>query len=328
MRKLCLLTLFVCLAGSLIQAETLRERVYRAATTIWIHGMTQEIADREVGVEGVPYLLELLEDPDFERRDNIVAMLAYLAYDSDAPRLTQFLDHPPVPSNATPEEYRARLLVPEALGRIASRGGALAADLLTDLEQGEAIAEDDEGMLQMVAYGVQLSDLAVSPPDVDDPGKIQPTVIDTIPSINLHDLTYSNHVDTNSKITDSQVDALLDDISLVMARQDVVSDVACCVVLGRTQPGQTFGSPGDGRDIITSSGEMSLVLNNSSGRIKVVDLITWCGSNGSNIIGNLRATRPRSYPVRGAPQPRGPAKSTKIGDDQARSSVSARQSSS
>jgi len=140
-------------------------------------------------------------------------------------------------------------------------------------------------MLQMVAYGVQLSDLAVSPPDVDDPGKIQPTVIDTIPSINLHDLTYSNHVDTNSKITDSQVDALLDDISLVMARQDVVSDVACCVVLGRTQPGQTFGSPGDGRDIITSSGEMSLVLNNSSGRIKVVDLITWCGSNGSNIIG-------------------------------------------
>lgn len=285
MKKFCVLLSLVCLAGGLIQAETLRERVHRAASAIWIHGMTQEIADREVGVEGVPYLLELLQDPEFERRDNVVAMLAYLAYDADAPRLTHFLEHPPVASDASPEEYRARLLVPEALGRIAARGGAVAAALLADLGADGAVPANDDAMRQMISYGAQLSELAVSPPEVDPPSEPQPLAIDGATSIHLHNLTYTNHVDTNNKITDSQVDAALAAASAVVAKANTTADVACCVVFGRVQPGALFGTPGDGRDVITSSGELNSVLNDSSGRIHVVDLINWCGGSGSNIIG-------------------------------------------
>lgn len=102
-------------------------RVRAAATNLYIHGMTAEIAAREVGRDGVPALLDLLEDPSFPRRDNVVAFLAYLGGPESTAALGRLLDRG-VPAEATPEDARALLLVPHALGRIAARGeaGALA----------------------------------------------------------------------------------------------------------------------------------------------------------------------------------------------------------
>ena len=102
-------------------------RARHAVELLYIHGMTQEIADREVGKDGVPALLRLLADPATDRRDNVVAFLAYLGGAESTAALLQALNDPP--SLATPEDERALLLVPHALGRIAGRGdpGALGA---------------------------------------------------------------------------------------------------------------------------------------------------------------------------------------------------------
>jgi hypothetical protein len=116
-------------------ADPVPSRVNDAALRLYVHGMTQEIADREVGRDGVPTLLTLLEAKDFPRRDNVVAFLAYLGGPETTPALLRVLAAPP--SLATPEDERAVLLVPHALGRIAARGepGAIAA-LLAMTEDG------------------------------------------------------------------------------------------------------------------------------------------------------------------------------------------------
>ena len=104
------------------------ERVRQSALRVYIHGMTDEIARRDVGAEGVPALLRLLDDASFPRRDNVVAYLAYLGAAESTPRLLQLLDRPA--AAATPEEERARLLVPHALGHIAGRGDPEALEAL------------------------------------------------------------------------------------------------------------------------------------------------------------------------------------------------------
>jgi hypothetical protein len=100
-----------------------------AASRLYIHGMTASLAESEIGRDGVPALLSLLEDPAFPRKDNVVAFLAYLGGDESTHRLMVSLDRP-LPSGASPEEIRARLLVPHALGRIARRGNAAALETL------------------------------------------------------------------------------------------------------------------------------------------------------------------------------------------------------
>jgi len=113
-----------------------RPDVSRAALTTWIHGIDEETALREIGAEGVPALQALLADPDFPRRDNVIAFLGRLGGEEAAGALVAFLDSPPAPVTV-PEEDRALLLAPQALGRIASRGevGALEALLaMTDPE--------------------------------------------------------------------------------------------------------------------------------------------------------------------------------------------------
>ena len=47
-------------------------------TATHIHGITPEISRSEIGQAAVPRLLELLRDPDFPRRDNLVAHLGHL----------------------------------------------------------------------------------------------------------------------------------------------------------------------------------------------------------------------------------------------------------
>jgi len=136
-------------------AEALRGRVRAAALVTYIHGMTDEIAAKEIGPEGVPALIELLADPEFARRDNVVAFIAHLPSGSAVEPLVSYLKRPVATRRAAAED-RALLLVPRALGLIAKAGdnGALRALLaLTEpggaggaMAQGIAEGRYDEAM--------------------------------------------------------------------------------------------------------------------------------------------------------------------------------------
>jgi len=288
MKRFCVLAGLLCLCTQFLFAGNLEDRVRQAALYTYVHGMTQEIADREVGPEGVPYLVELLRDPEFPRRDNVVAFLIFLGYDSESQKLADLFYDPPADVN-TPEEYRARLMVPQALGSIAGRGGAVAESLLRQLAADTQIQQAEDLMAQ-VELGLRLMERSTTPVEIEDdpPARLDPSplAIDPQTTIHFHNLTYANHVDTNNKIDDGEVDnALLDVTSKVYATFNGGTDVACCVQLGRTEPGLLFGSPGDGRDTINNSGELNAVIGNSIARVKVVDYIGYCGGPGANIIG-------------------------------------------
>lgn len=121
------------------------ERVRAACLRTYMHGMTAEIAAQEVGARGVPALLDLLADPTFPRRDNVVAFLTYLGADDAVDPLVGYLAAP-VAGVAAPEEDRAVLLAPQALGHIASRGHRRALDALLSMTAG-----DDGGVLAETA---------------------------------------------------------------------------------------------------------------------------------------------------------------------------------
>ena len=123
---LSVIAILACARPAHAQPTEMRARVTQAALATYVHGMTAEIADSEFGVDSVPVLLELLRDPSFPRRDNVIAVLAFLGNDEAVDALRSVLRQPPgQPSD--PDEDRALLLVPQALGQIAGRGhvGAL-----------------------------------------------------------------------------------------------------------------------------------------------------------------------------------------------------------
>lgn len=285
MKRIAVLAALVCLSGLQAGAQSIEERVRRAASATYVHGMTQEIADREVGPEGVPYLLELLREPGFERRDNVMAFLAYLAYDSDATRLIEFLDNPPAAPDR-PEEYRARLIVPEALGHIAARGGVVADDLLRQLSRAPVL-RGDRGLAGRVdaALGIGEVPIDLEPGDDDEPGEPVPSVQDPQPVIRQHDLDYVNHVDVDDPITDAEVDALLAFATADFGKANSSGDTACCIQLVRTLPGGLFGSAGDGLDVIDDQSDLNAVMGYEPTRVKVVDYIGYCSGPGMNIIG-------------------------------------------
>lgn len=275
------IALLVCssLSGA-ATAGTVPEEIREAALVTWYHGITDEIARREIGPAGVPALVELLRDPDFPRRDNVVAYLAYLGEAGEVAPLLDLLDDPRI-TDERPEDHRARLLVPEALGRIAARGdaGALAAI--------ESIAPTSSAMEQMISFGRDLAGGVEPAPVEEAPGEPPVSYLDTDPSGSSHRLalSYANHVDVNSPIGDAQVDALMVSASETMAVETDGSDTACCIELVRSGSGTTWGSPGDGLDVIESSSEISSALSDNTARVKVVDVIGWCSGPGSNIIG-------------------------------------------
>lgn len=112
-----------------------REALRRAARMTYVHGVGPEDAEELVGrygTETVALLRELLRDRGFDRRDNAVAFLAHLGGEDAAADLLAVLESPPR-GWASPEEVRALLLVPQALGKIASRGSERALEILLDL---------------------------------------------------------------------------------------------------------------------------------------------------------------------------------------------------
>lgn len=115
------------------------------ALKTYIHGITDEIAHSLIGPEGVPALIELLADPTFPRRDNVVAYLGWLGDEAAADALLSYLRRPGV-DLAVPAEDRAILLAPQSLGQIAGRGHRRALAALLDMT-----AEGANGGLLAVA---------------------------------------------------------------------------------------------------------------------------------------------------------------------------------
>ena len=113
-------------------ATPLEEKVTQAVRTLYIHGLTKGIAQREVGPEGVPVLIQLLADPDFNSRDNVVVFLGHLGGSGATEALLAFLKNPPAPVTI-PEEDRALLVAPQALGQIAARGERRALEALMEM---------------------------------------------------------------------------------------------------------------------------------------------------------------------------------------------------
>jgi hypothetical protein len=102
--------------------------------------MTEEIALAAVGPEGLPVLRQLLADPTFPRRDNVVAFMAFLGGAPETDALIRYLESPPA-SLAIPEEDRAFVLTPQVLGQIAFHGDRAA--LATLLKMTDPGSEDE-----------------------------------------------------------------------------------------------------------------------------------------------------------------------------------------
>ena len=364
-------------AAAPLPAQSDLERVRTEASYTYYHGITEDIARERIGPEGVPALLELLADPTFPRRDNVVAFLTYLGGAESTAALLDLLDDPPAPPNV-PEEDRALLLSPQALGHIASRGepqaleallemtsgnsggGRLAApaarawlsdalrdDLLEMALRGLAFARDERasarlrairgGTVRPVANGRDLrpaaedalelldtlqalddrsgrlvrrpgriadgpaspgnadggasgadGDTAVDPSSVDDsePGFMADAVFDPVHSnVKLARLSFANHPAVTNPMTTTRLDQILGDASLHLGKADFATDVACCASIARLGSAKVFGAAGDGLDVIDDDPEMRLVLNNSAARVKVVRLINYCNSPGTNFVG-------------------------------------------
>jgi hypothetical protein len=118
---LACLVLLQASAATTKGAETLEQRVADAVDRVYIHGISEETARLQVGEDGVGFLLRMLRDPACRQRDNVVAFLTHLGGSEATAALLAFIKGPPAPLSI-PEEDRALLLAPQALGYIAARG--------------------------------------------------------------------------------------------------------------------------------------------------------------------------------------------------------------
>jgi hypothetical protein len=294
-----------------------------AALSVYVHGMTQEIADRDVGRGGVPELLELLDDSTFPRHDNVVAFLAYLGGVESTQALVRTLDRT-VPSDATIEDERALLLVPHALGRIAARGersalnallamtaqdaalhgighradiraAAVAALALTGkpearqrlaaIAAGRIVPDRAHPELASRARAALAADVGAQAGSVPEDTFAVTFVPDPAAQSHAHGLTFVNHVDLTNPMTASRLDAVLVEGTRRVATGNYAEDVPCCAVVARAGSGGTFGAAGDGLDAINDNAGLGAVLGVTAARVKVVKVINYCGGPGTNIIG-------------------------------------------
>jgi hypothetical protein len=98
-------------------------------------------------------------------------------------------------------------------------------------------------------------------------------------------LDYANHVAVTNPMTDVRLDEVLTQTSKLFGTSSYAGDVACCMTFSRTNTARTFGSAGDGLDIIDNGTELNAVLNHSAARMKIVRAINYCGSTGTNYVG-------------------------------------------
>jgi len=306
------------LSTSLVAAESLDDRVRRAVDQIYFHGIDEETARREVGEDGVPVLLKLLADPACERRDNVVAFLTHLGDDGTVSGLMRLVEFPPA-DPTRPEEDRSLLLAPDALAHIASRGSARALEALRELadvrpgegpvgralDRGAYRSSMGRDLLERSTNSLSRVDPRAeeTPPAEENSilseidrvgggGKLSEDpvtrAIDSSAQGHHAGLTYANHVDTPSRMNDARLDEALTRASATAGLENFAADVACCITVGRSGTARTFGTTGDGLDVVDSAADIQSVLGNSIARVKVVRAIEHCAGPGTNIIGCSR----------------------------------------
>ncbi len=205
--------------------------------------------------------------------------------------------------SARPAALRDDLLEMALLG-LADAGDRRATRRLADIARGRIVPAPGGRSLRRAALraqrrgGTSAGSAGVSPDGVpagvagatsavDAAGSEVAAASDTQSTTHESRLDYANHPAVTSPMTDARLDAVLAEGSKRVGRSDPIAteDVACCVEYARTGSAKTFGSVGDGLDIIDDGTELTAVLNDGSARFKVVRAINYCGSPGTNIIG-------------------------------------------
>ena len=114
------------------------------------------------------------------------------------------------------------------------------------------------------------------------------------PEVDLHDLRWFVHVDLVDPGAGRDLDFWQDVIdaatgfgSDALVGRNGPADQPCCTRLARSVPVATFGSPGDGFDVIDSSAEENALdsIGGSGSRAFLVDSLTWCGGSAPSAIG-------------------------------------------
>jgi hypothetical protein len=98
--------LVLLLSGGPTLADSQRDRVVDAALKTYIHGMNAVIAQQEVDPGSVPVFLQLLADPAFPRRDNVVAFRRLGR--RRRPGLSEFCSNPPADVESAVEDRALR----------------------------------------------------------------------------------------------------------------------------------------------------------------------------------------------------------------------------
>jgi hypothetical protein len=363
MRSILSVLLFcLCLTPGVSVAQqppTGREAIVREAMlATYFHGVDEKLTAEILRPGDEQVLRSLLSDPDFPRRDNLVAFLAFAGDDGAVPDLLSLFSQPRSTS-ARPEDERALLLTPQALGHIARRGGGRALATLLEATSGGAGGDvfsqaaagrvDPSGSLaswrEMALRGLALSgrpeawsrltdvatglvripgngrDLAevargnlelfkeyatttparhaAEAPPIDGAIVVEPgdasadvsaeplRIASDDAQCRFHDsgITYANHLRTTEPMDNARLEEIFSRVNAKAQTADFAQDIACCTSLSVVGSAQTFGLSSDGLDSIDNSTELVRVLNDDVARVKVVNLINYCGGTGMNIIG-------------------------------------------
>jgi hypothetical protein len=111
---------------------------------------------------------------------------------------------------------------------------------------------------------------------------------DTAAQAGLQSLTVARHVDTPLILADAQgaMTNANTTIQTCNATPTANEDVACQVTLQVAGGLGTFGTTGDGGDVITTNGEMNALINSGTADVMVVTMMSACGGQvNASIIG-------------------------------------------
>ena len=186
-------------------------------------------------------------------------------------------------------EARGRL-VEVAAGRwvLPSDGRDLAAAALADLDVlDEAIGSRPPSALpepSRLDGGTLQAAAASAPAGASEEGAVAES-LDTWCRSHSSGLTYANHVSIPDPMTDARLDSVLAGGSARVQQQDFTEDLPCCIAATRSGSAASFGSIGDGLDVIDNSGELTVAMNEGVARVKVVRLISYCFGPVTNDFG-------------------------------------------
>jgi hypothetical protein len=112
-----------------------------------------------------------------------------------------------------------------------------------------------------------------------------PWTLDPAPRFQSAGLSWLNHVSVSSYVTSGRVQSIAADATKRLGYSDYTGDAACCFTVHPEGEGGTFGAGDDGLIWIDDETELDTVFAVPGGRLKVVNMINWCGGPGTNIIG-------------------------------------------